>query len=518
MAAVGKVYLIGAGPGDPSLITVRGAEVLGRCDVVLYDALAHPALLEHLRSDAESRFVGKRGGEESEPQRSINEQLIELARAGKTVGRLKGGDPLLFARGAEEALALADAGVPFEIVPGIASPVAVAAYAGIPLTHRDLASSVLFLTGTPREGTGPDGHDWRRLATRAGTICVLMGMHRLREIASSLIEHGRPASAPTAVVQWGARPEQRTVVAPLEEIADVVEREGMGSPALVIIGDVVTLRPRLRWYDQQPLFGQRVLVTRAREQASDLARKLREVGASPTVVPTIEIEPPDDPAPLLRAAREVGAYDWLALTSTNGVARFFDALDQQGLDARALGAVRVAAIGPGTAAALRARGVRADLVPGEYRGEALAEALLASPRPASAEGRPFPRVLLPRALVARDVFPDAVRAAGGEVDVVTAYQARPPGPEACERLREALRQRAFDVITLTASSTVTNLLSMLGDEAPALLAGVCLASIGPITTATAQRAGLEVAVSAEVYTLDGLVAALERWAAARRAG
>lgn len=506
--AQGKVFLIGAGPGDPSLITVRGAEALGRCDVVLYDALAHPALLSHLRPGAEAIFVGKRGGEESEPQEHINQRLIELAQQGKVVGRLKGGDPLLFARGAEEALALADLGIPFEIIPGIPSPIAVAAYAGIPLTHRDLASSVLFLTGTPRDGLGPDGHDWRRLATRAGTLCVLMGMHRLREIASSLIENGRPASTPTAVIQWGARPEQRTVEGPLVDIADIVEREGLGSPAVVVIGAVVALRSRLRWFDTRPLFGRRVLVTRARDQASELTRRLREAGASPTELPTIELHPPPDPAALALAARDVGSYDWLALTSANGVARFFDALDQQGLDARALGGVRVAAVGSSTAAALRLRGVRADLVPAEFRGDALAAALLASPRPH--RPGPWPRVLLPRARVASDVFPDTIRAAGGTVDIVTAYETRPPGPEAREQLCLALRQRSFDLITLTSSSTVTNLLGLLGDEAPALLAGVTLASIGPVTTAAATRAGLSVAITAATSTLDGLVAAMER--------
>ncbi len=504
--STGLVYLIGAGPGDPGLITVRGVEALGRCDVVLYDALAPEALLEHVRPGADVRFVGKRGGEESETQASINAQLIELGRAGHVVGRLKGGDPLLFARGAEEALALEEAGIAFEVIPGVTSPVAAAAYAGIPLTHRDLASSVLFLTGTPRDGLGPDGHDWRRLATRAGTLCVLMGMHRLREIASSLIANGRPASTPTAVVQWGTRPEQRTVVAPLDRIADEVERAALGSPAIVIIGQVVGLRERLRWFDRRPLLGWRVAVTRAREQAPALARRLRAVGAAPLVVPTIELHPPADLGPLDRAAREASRYDWVALTSANGVASFFAALDRQGLDARALGGVRVAAIGPGTAEALRERGVRADLVPGEYRGEALAEALLgASERP--------PRVLLPRAAVARDVFPDAIRAAGGEVDVVTAYVARRPDASTADRLRAWLAEGSVDVITLTASSTVTHLLELLGDDARERLAGVTLASIGPITTATAERAGLTVAVTASTYTLEGLVDALEQHAA-----
>jgi uroporphyrinogen III methyltransferase/synthase len=501
-AIPGRVYLIGAGPGDPSLITVRGAELLGRCDVVLHDALAHPALLELLRPGAEARFVGKRGGEESETQSAINELLVSLARQGKVVGRLKGGDPLLFARGAEEALYLADHGIPFEIVPGISSPVAVAAYAGIPLTHRDLASSVLFLTGTAREGTGPDGHDWRRLATRAGTICVLMGMRRLAEIAAALIAHGRPPSTPTAVVQWGARPSQRTLTAPLDQIAARAAQEGIGSPALVVIGDVVNLRERLRWFDNQPLFGKRILITRAREQANDLARMLREAGADPVIAPTIEIHPPPDPAPLADAVRSLRTFDWVAFTSVNGVSRFFEELRRQRLDARALGGLRVAAIGPGTAAALEAHGVYPDQIPTEYRGEALADAIL------GASASP-PRVLLPRALVARDVFLTRIRAAGGEVIVAPAYETRSPSPEACESLRVLLRERQVDLIMLTASSTVQNLLEILGSEAPALLAGLPLASIGPITTAAAEQAGYPVAITASRYTLVGLLEAMK---------
>lgn len=495
------MYLIGAGPGDPSLLTLRGAEVLRRCDVVLYDALAHPALLEHCKPGTETRFVGKRGGEESEPQEEINQQMLALAGQGKLVGRLKGGDPLLFARGAEEALFLAEHGVPFEIVPGLSSPVTVAAYAGIPLTHRDLASSVLFLTGTARAGTGPDGHDWKRLATRAGTLCVLMGMRKLREICSSLIAHGRPADTPAAIIQWGTRPGQRTVTGKLGELADLAEQHGMGSPALVVIGGVVALREKLRWFDSKPLFGKRVLVTRAQEQSSELARKLREAGAEPLQVPTLEIHPSPEPEALARAAREARGYDWVVFTSGNGVARFFEELDRQGLDARAFGAARVAAIGPGTAASLRARGLRPDLVPEVFRGEALAEALLAA--------SPRPRVLLPRARVARDVFPDAVRAAGGSVEVVAAYETRTPGDDARAALRERLAARDVDVITFASSSAVENLLALLGDDAPALLAGLTLASIGPVTTATAEKAGLRVAVTASSSTLDGLVEALE---------
>lgn len=499
----GIVYLIGAGPGDPSLITVRGAEVLARCDVVLYDALAHPALLELMKPNAEARFVGKRGGEESEPQDEINRELVALAKQGKVVGRLKGGDPMLFARGAEEAEFLAANEIAFEIVPGISSPIAISSYAGIPLTHRDMASSVLFLTGTPRKSAGPDGHDWSRLATRAGTICILMGMSRIDEIARTLIENGRDPSTPTAVVQWGARPQQRTVTAPLVDIAKKVADERVGSPAIIVIGQVVSLRETLRWFDRKPLFGKRIVVTRAQGQGGDLARALRERGAEPTLVPTIAIAPPPDPDRLATAVRDLATYDWVAITSPNGVSALFAEIDHQQLDARAFGRAKVAAIGPGTAAALRSHGVRADLVAKEFRGEGLAEALLASPRTGSF------RVLVPRALVAREAMPETLRAAGAEVDVVPAYTTVPPDPSTIEPLRKALSHGEVDVITLTSSSTVEHLVELLGNDARDLLANVTLASIGPITTATAERLGLTVKITASEYSIPGLLAAME---------
>lgn len=493
--ALGKVYLIGAGPGDPGLLTLRGAEVLSRCDVVLYDALAHPGILEHAREDAELRFVGKRGGDPSVEQTVINEELVALAREGKIVGRLKGGDPLLFARGAEEALFLSRAGVPFEIVPGIASPVAVSAYAGIPLTHRDHASSVLFLTGTPREDTGPDGHDWKRLATRAGTICVLMGMGRLREIASSLIAHGRSADAPAAVIQWGARPQQRTVTAKLSDLADAVEKAGLSSPALVVIGTVVSLREELRWFDDQPLFGKRVLVTRPREQAASFVKLLRERGAEPVRLPLIEVRPPEDGAPLAAALTRLSSWDVVAFTSANGVAAVFRALAAAKRDARAFGTAKIAAIGPGTADALAARGVVADLVAEEHVGEGLGRAILAA--------HPSPKVLLPRAKIARDALPHMIRAAGGTCDVVVAYETVSARPD---DVREVVA--SVDVVTLTSPSTVKSLVEGLGDHRAAL-AGKVVASIGPVTTAECKRQGIAVDVEASPHSVPGLLGAIE---------
>jgi uroporphyrinogen III methyltransferase/synthase len=506
----GIVYLIGAGPGDPTLITVRGRDLLGRCDVVLYDALAHPALLEHCRPDAELRFVGKRGGADSITQTEINQQLVALGAAGNVVGRLKGGDPLLFARGAEEALCLAEAGVAFEIVPGVSSPVAVAAYAGIPLTHRDHASSVLFLTGTAHPGTGPDGHDWKRLATRAGTICVLMGMHRLAEIASTLIAHGRPGDTPTAVVTWGSRPEQRTVIAPLATIAEAVAAAGIGSPAVIVIGSVVGLRDKLAWFEKRPLFGRRIVLTRARDQVKELADTLRELGADVLSYPTIAIHPPSDPAPLRDVVSRLATYDYVAFTSPNGVSATFAELARQRKDARALGHAFIAAIGPGTERALAEHHAVADVVATEFRGEGLAAAILAhhAARASSSSTGHGPRVLLARARVARDALPRAIRDAGGTCDVVEAYETRPPDPTRAAELRARLEAGEIDALTVTSSSTVEHLARALGDDAPRLLARTRVVSIGPVTTETAERLGVPIARTAHDFCAEGLVTAL----------
>lgn len=508
--------MIGAGPGDPTLITVRGRDVLGRCDVVLYDALAHPALLDFCRPDAERRYVGKRGGETSATQRDINQELVELAQSGLVVGRLKGGDPLLFARGAEEALTLADAGIPFEIVPGISSPVAVAAYAGIPLTHRDYASSVLFLTGTAHPGMGPDGHDWKRLATRAGTICVLMGMHRLEEIAATLVQEGRPATTPVAIIEWGCRPQQRTVVGTLADIAEKARAEALGSPAMIIIGQVVTLRERLAWVERKPLFGRRIVLTRAADQAKELSDDLRELGADVLPFPTISIEPPRDEAPLRDALCHLERFDYLALTSPNGVAKTFAALDALGLDTRVLANVKIAVIGPGTERALRKRYMNADLVAVEFRGEGLATAILDDFRKNSAKNEHShentttsgPRVLLPRARVARDALPRLLRDGGGSCEVVEAYETRAPDPSRIDDLRSRLEAGTVDALTITSSSTVEHLARALGDDAPRLLGMTRVVSIGPITTETAEKLGVPVARTATEYCLAGLVAAL----------
>ncbi len=493
---------MGAGPGDPGLITVRGRELLAHADVVLHDALSHPALLDACPPSVELRDVGKRGGSQSPTQSWITSQLIELARAGRNVVRLKGGDPLLFARGAEEALALSRAGIEFEIVPGVSSPFAAAAYAGLPMTHRDLSSSVTFITGSDRDGKTWSPEAWKRLATATETICVLMGMQRIDVITAAIIEGGRSPKTPAAVVQWAARPAQRVVTAELSTIAQAARDAGLSNPALIVIGDVVSLREELRWYDRRPLFGRRLLVPRPRHQATGTADAIRRRAADAIVLPTIEIAPPPDPEALRDAARRVKEYDFCLFTSANGVDRFFEALLSVRLDARAFAHCKVGAIGPKTAEALVPHGVVADLIAEEFVGESLAAAILEVPG--------VRRVLIPRARVARESLPELLRAGGLSVDVVFAYETRPAGAQHRERLLELIAREEIDVVLFTSSSTVDSMVELLGPDAASLLARVTLASIGPITSATAARHGLEVAVTAETYTVEGLLDALEK--------
>lgn len=503
MPNLGKVYLLGAGPGDPELVTVLARRRLAEADVVLYDALVDPEQLEACKPGAEKVFVGKRGGHASERQAHINERLVAEARAGKIVARLKGGDPYLFGRGTEEAEALRAAGVPFEVVPGVPSPLAVTAYAGISLTHRDLASSMAWVTATESVEKDRTSHDWARLATATQTLVIFMGVRKLDSLMNLLVEHGRPRETKAAVVQWASTPRQRTVVGTVGDIAAKAREAGIGMPALTIVGEVVGLRETLRWFDARPLFGKRVLVPRAEGQGDGLARLLRDAGAEPILVPTIRISPPSDPAPLARAASDLGRYAWVVFTSRNAVDGVFGAIARAGGDARSFGAAKICAVGPRTAEALAAHGVRADLEPAEAKREALAAALLAAiPEPSGA------RVLFPRSSIAPSTLPDALRAAGVVVDDVVAYETHPPSPEHAEKVRALLRGGEVDAIGFTSSSTVENLVVALGDEAGALLSGVLVASIGPSTTATAERLGLEVAVTAAQHTTKGLVAAL----------
>jgi uroporphyrinogen III methyltransferase/synthase len=495
------VYLVGAGPGDPGLITARGIECLARADVVLYDALVHPELLEHA-GRAELVFVGKRAGRTSARQAFINETMRERAARGEVVVRLKGGDPYLFGRGSEEAEFLHEHGIEFEVVPGVPSPLAASAYAGLSLTHRHLSSSVAYLTATESPEKDRESHDWAKLATGPETLVVFMGLGRLRSLMALLVEHGRPQTTPVALVQDASLPSQRTLTGTVGEIADRAESEGLRTPVLIIVGEVVRLRDALRWFDRKPLFGKRVLVTRPEEQARTLGSLLREEGAEPIELATIRIAPPEDRAPLEAAVASLARYDAVLFTSRNGVLRFFAELARQNGDARRFGSAKVAAIGPATAAELARFGVRADLVPSEFRGEALASELLAG---GIGNGS---RVLLPRAAVARDVLPEMLREAGAAVDVVPAYRTVGPDDETIDRLKRLVFEGGADVVTLTSSSTAENLVGLLGDGGPAALARMTVASIGPITTETAERLGVRVDVTATDYDNRGLVRAL----------
>jgi uroporphyrinogen III methyltransferase/synthase len=478
------VYLVGAGPGDPGLLTLRGAEVLRRADVVVYDRLSVASLLDLAPPGAERISVGKAPGHPSLPQEEINALLVERGKAGLEVVRLKGGDPFVFARGGEEAAALLEAGVAFEVVPGISSALGVPAYAGVPVTQRGVSSAFTVVTG--HEGTGAvPGIDWEALARVGGTIVVLMGAATRGMVAERLMAGGLGPDTPVAAVTWGTRPDQRSLRTTLGRLG----QEAVEAPAVIVIGDVAG--NDLRWYEDRPLFGRRVVVTRAREQASELAERLAELGAETVELPVIEIgEPADGGVALARAAAAASSYDWVAFTSANAVACFFAALEAGGGDTRSLAGPRVAAIGPGTSAALAARGVRADLVPDRYVAEAVVEAFPDGPG----------RVLLPRAAVARDALPAGLEAKGWEVDVVEAYRTRlgAPTPEALAAAGGA------DAVTFTSSSTVTNFLEVAGRErVPPVVA-----CIGPVTAATAEAAGLTVSVVADEHTIDGLVRAL----------
>ena len=496
----GKVYLIGAGPGDPGLFTLKGKRCLEEADVVAYDALANPRLLLHAKPGAELIYVGKRGGEHALPQDEIGNLLVDRARAGKIVARLKGGDPFVFGRGGEEAEELAAAGIAFEIVPGVTSAVAAPAYAGIPLTHRDFTSTVAFVTGHEDPTKEETSVAWDKIATGIGTLVFFMGVGQLPEIVKRLVEHGRSPETPAAVIRWGTRAEQRVVTGTLATLVD--RSAGVKPPALIVVGEVVTLREKLRWFEDKPLFGRRILVTRAREQASAFSQRLEAAGAEVIEFPTIQIEPPESWGPLDAAIGRLREYQWVIFTSANGVRHFWDRLHNAGRDARDLFGITVCAIGPATAAALQDRGVRADVVPPEFKAEALAEAL-------ASEGMRGARVLLARAAEAREVLPAELTRGGATVDVVPAYRTVRNTANA-EELRAMLRDGKIDAVTFTSSSTVRYFLELVGPEGIERLRGVVVASIGPITAETAARHGITSDVMPDSYTIPALAEALIR--------
>ncbi|MBB4634483.1 uroporphyrinogen-III C-methyltransferase [Longimicrobium terrae] len=499
----GTVYLVGAGPGDPGLLTLRAAELLRSADVLVYDALVSPAILELVQTE-ERVFVGKRRGFQARTQDETNAILVELAGRFRRVVRLKGGDPFVFGRGGEEALVLANAGVPFEIVPGVTAGIAAPAYAGIPVTQRGMAASVAFVTGhEDPEKSGTDV-DWAHLARGVGTVVFYMGVGRMEENFRRLVEAGRPSDTPAAVIEWGTYPRQRTVVGTLDTLPALAVEAGIGAPSLIVVGQVASLRERLAWWDRRPLSGKRIVVTRARAQASGFAAELTALGAEVVQFPTIRVVPPADPAPLRDAVGEIESFGWIVFTSANAVERFWDALAASGRDARALSGVRICAVGPGTAAALNARGIRADVVPSESLGTAAAEALLAE---GPVDGV---RILLPRAEAAGAELPARLRDAGAEVVDVAVY-ATAPDATGADEVRALLAGGQVDAVAFTAGSTVRNFVQAAGAE----LGGARVASIGPVTSAAARELGLTVDIEAGEHTIDGLVAALRNAFASR---
>ncbi|MGI6648520.1 MAG: uroporphyrinogen-III C-methyltransferase [Bacillota bacterium] len=509
----GVVFLIGAGPGDPKLITLRGLECLQKADVLVYDRLASPHLLSWVHPEAERIYVGKGPDRHTLRQEEINQLLVKKAREGKVVARLKGGDPFVFGRGGEEAEALVEAGIRFEIVPGVTSAVAVPAYAGIPVTHRDFTSTLAIVTGHEDPLKESSSIAWEHLAQSAGTIVFLMGMENLPQIVQQLMKYGRKGDTPVALIRWGTRPDQLVVTGILENIVDKARKAGLTSPVVIVVGEVVTMRQKLQWIEKRPLFGRRVVVTRSRAQASVLTRRLEDLGTEVWEFPTIEIVPPADLLPLEQRLKQLSDYQWVIFTSVNGVESFFRCLWAIGGDIRELQGVQLAAIGPATGKSLEDRGLRVNYIPDEFRAEAIADGLTKRVKPGD-------KILLPRAREARSVLPEMLRKLGALVDEVVAYETV-AGTGNAQKLRQLLKHKQITAVTFTSSSTVRNFLSLLLETEQPIesgkplvipeLEGVVIACIGPITAQTAQNLGLKVDVVAEQYTIDGLVEALTNY-------
>ncbi len=503
--ALTRVYLVGAGPGDPGLITLRGAQLLSRADVVIYDYLSDPALLAHAPAAAEKIYVGKSASQHTLEQNEINKLIVNKALQGKNVVRLKGGDPFVFGRGGEECEALAASEIPFEVVPGVTSGVAAPAYAGIPVTHRAMASSVAFITGNEDPRKPSTAIRWEHLAKGADTLVFYMGVGNLSAIANELIRQGKSPATPVAVIRWGTKPAQRTVTGTLKTIAEIVKKEGIKPPAITVIGDVVSLRNKIGWFEQRPLFGKRVINTRARSQASELSAKLAELGAETIEMPTIRIEPVKKGGMLDRAMAKIEEYDWVVFTSPKGVEAFFELLLQRRGDVRALGKTRIASIGPGTTAVVKKYRLKVDCT----ARNAIAEGLVRSLRDHGPwKGR---RVLLPRAEKARDVLPNALSEWGAKVAVVTAYRTVRPRPIDGSAV-DCIKNARYDLITFSSSSTFENFVSLFTAREFARIAPTLkAASIGPVTSAALKARGIAPLVEAREHTIPGLIDAIKEY-------
>ncbi len=497
--AVGRVYLVGAGPGDVGLITARGIECLRKADVVIYDHLANPTLLVHAEKASELIYAGKCAGQHAMSQAQIEDLLVNKAREGKTVVRLKGGDPFVFGRGGEEAVALQRAGVPFEVVPGVTSAVAVPAYAGIPVTHRGLSTSFHVFTAHEAPDKKSSDLDWKTIAHLEGTLVFLMGTRALEEVVQQLLSNGKAPETPVALIRWGTLPEQETLTGTLRDIVAKAQQAGLAPPVVTVVGRVADLRSEICWYEKKPLFGYRAALTRPRDQSEELARALHEAGADVVITPTIAVKPRALSDEIRTELLRLHAYDWVVFTSANGVKIFFDYLWKLGKDARALSECRLAVIGEKTGETLKVHGLRPDAVPSRFVQEGLGEVIPV---------RPNDRVLIPRAAAARDALERMLADAGAVVKVLPIYDTL-PDPEGVKALVEGLRAQRINLVTFTSASTVQSLIEgRTKEELLQLFDGVIIASIGPLTSAAIKRAGLEVHIEAKVHTADHLAQAI----------
>jgi uroporphyrinogen III methyltransferase/synthase len=500
----GKVYLVGAGPGDIGLLTVKGLRCLGKADVVVYDYHLNAQVLNYISHDAEFIYAGKRGGHHTMTQEEINLTLIDRAKKGKTVCRLKGGDPFVFGRGGEEAEALADEGIEFEVVPGVSSSVAAPAYAGIPLTHRKVSSSFAVVPGYEDITKEESSINWRNLATGAGTLVFLMAVKNVDALTEKLISYGRPPDTPVAVIRWGTRPEQKTVTSTLAELPVAIKDNEIRPPAVIVIGEVVRLREKLRWYEKKPLFGHRVLITREHSEGFEI---LEDLGAEIMEFPTLDIRPPESWEELDRTIERIDTYNWLIFTSSTGVKYFFRRLRELGGDIRALRGLRICAVGSKTAQAVEKLYLKVDLVPEEFR----AEGLIKSFSDISGGGLKGMRFLLPRAEEAREIFPEKVREMGGHIDTPGAYRAVLPEARG-KRLKRFLKEGKITIATFTSGATFTNFLKIMDEPPGELFGGVAIAVIGPVTAKRVEASGLTVDIMPEEATVEALACAIRDWA------
>jgi uroporphyrinogen III methyltransferase/synthase len=509
----GKVYLVGAGPGDIGLLTVKGLRCLQKAEVVIYDFHLNAQVLNYINHDAEFIYAGKRGGRHTMTQEEINSILIKKAKEGKIICRLKGGDPFVFGRGGEEAEALSKEGIEFEVVPGVSSSVAAPAYAGIPLTHRLYSSSFAVIPGYEDITKKESAIDWSKLSTGVGTLVFLMAVKNIDMITQKLIENGRPPDTPVAVIRWGTRPDQRTIVGTLKEIGRIIKEKEIKPPATMVVGEVVKLRESLKWYEKKPMFGHRILSTREHLEGFE---PLEELGAEIIEFPTIEIVPPESYEELDKSIEQLETYDWLIFTSRNGVKFFFKRFFEKDRDIRDLKGIKICAIGTKTAKEIKKYGLKTDLIPDEFRAEGLIEAFTTPQPPLAKRGiegwalRGM-RFLLPRAEKAREIFPEKVRKLGGVIDVPVAYRTIKPESRG-KRLRRFLKEGRISIATFTSAATFNNFREIMGKDADELLKGVTIAVIGPVTAKAVENAGLGVDIMPKEATIEAMMKEIIKWA------